>query len=131
MAKSHPAVQVGFERTFDALTSTQHKSRFIASDSIGSWIVWTLLGRSPEAEDERKLVRAIGVSVGHIFFLGGAINTFRCSIYTFWFIRPRETLRDSSTSPRWDQELAGWPFMSDDGGRALFRSATKGGNGVY
>jgi hypothetical protein len=57
-----------FERTFDALTSTQHESRFIASDSIGSWIVWNLLGRSPEAEEERKLVRAIGVSVVHNFF---------------------------------------------------------------
>ena len=56
-----------FERTFDALTKIQREPRFIASDSIGSWIVWNLLGRPPEAEEERKLVRAVGVSVVHAF----------------------------------------------------------------
>jgi hypothetical protein len=69
-----------FERTFDALTGIQHEPRFIASDSIGSWIVWNLLGRPPEAEEERKLVRAVGVSVVHAFFLGGAISAFRCRL---------------------------------------------------
>jgi hypothetical protein len=57
-----------FERNFDALTSIQHEPRFIASDAIGMWIVWNLLQRPPEAEEERKLVRAVGVSVVHAFF---------------------------------------------------------------
>jgi hypothetical protein len=69
-----------FERNFDALTSIQHEPRFIASDAIGMWIVWNLLQRPPEAEEERRLVRAIGVSVVHNFFLGGAISAFRCSL---------------------------------------------------
>ena len=30
------------------------------ADSIGSWLVWNLIGHSPELEDERKLVRVVG-----------------------------------------------------------------------
>jgi hypothetical protein len=57
-----------FEGNFDALTSIQHEPRFIASDAIGTWIVWNLLQRPPEAEEERKLARAAGASVVHTFF---------------------------------------------------------------
>jgi hypothetical protein len=56
-----------FGRTFDALAEIQHDPRFTASDSIGTWIVWNLLGRPPEDEEERKLVRTLGVSVVHSF----------------------------------------------------------------
>jgi hypothetical protein len=57
-----------FERNFDVLTNGEHEPRFIASDAVGMWIVWNLLTRCPEAEEERKLVRAIGVAVTHTFF---------------------------------------------------------------
>jgi len=58
-----------FERTFDGLTNdAQHEPRFIASDSVGLWTVWNLLGRTPEAEEERKLVRTIGAHITHTFF---------------------------------------------------------------
>jgi|SRR6516162_1059258 hypothetical protein len=57
-----------FERNFDALTSIQHEPQFIASDAVGMWIVLNLLQRSPETDEELKLVRAVGVSVVHTFF---------------------------------------------------------------
>lgn len=33
---------------------------FAASDTIGAWIVWSLLDRSPESEAERQMVRVLG-----------------------------------------------------------------------
>jgi hypothetical protein len=57
-----------FEGNFHTLTSIQHEPRFIASDAIGMWIVWNLLQRPPDAEEERKLARAAGVLVVHNFF---------------------------------------------------------------
>jgi hypothetical protein len=57
-----------YERNFDALTSIQHEPRFIASDAIGTWIVWNLLKRPPEGEEERKLARAAGALVVHTFY---------------------------------------------------------------
>ena len=57
-----------FERNFDALARAGDKPRFTASDTIGSWIVWDVLGRPPQSEDERRLVRTIGALVTHAFF---------------------------------------------------------------
>jgi hypothetical protein len=57
-----------FERNFDALTRIQHEPRFIASDAVGVWIVWNLLGRPSESEEARKLVRAVGVGIVQSFF---------------------------------------------------------------
>ena len=57
-----------FERTFDALLTAEHEPRFIASDTIRSWIVWDVLDRAPSAEEERRLVRTIGVAITHAFF---------------------------------------------------------------
>lgn len=57
-----------FERNFDPLTNVQHGPRFVASDAIGMWIVWNLLQKPPEAQEERELARAAGASVVHTFF---------------------------------------------------------------
>ena len=57
-----------FSRNFDALTARGHEPRFIASDSIGLWIAWNLLDRSPEVESEWGFVRAMGALVTHSFF---------------------------------------------------------------
>jgi hypothetical protein len=59
-----------FERNFDAFTRAQHEPRFIASDSVGWWVVCNLLMRAPEgSEEERKLVRIIGAAITYVFFL--------------------------------------------------------------
>ena len=54
-----------FERSFDALTSAG--GEFVASDALGSWVVWNVLGRPPQSEDERKLVRTVGGMISHAF----------------------------------------------------------------
>jgi hypothetical protein len=57
-----------FESEYDRLTAAGHEPRFIASDAVGKWIVWNVLGRAPETEDECMLVRATGTMVTHAFF---------------------------------------------------------------
>lgn len=60
-----------FERTYDGLATMdayESDSRFLASDSLGSWMAWNLLGRAPKSEDERKLIRMTGAFVIHSFF---------------------------------------------------------------
>jgi hypothetical protein len=56
-----------FERTFDALTSAGGEPRYVASDALGSWVVWNVLGRPPDSEEERKLVRTVGGMITHTF----------------------------------------------------------------
>ncbi len=57
-----------FESEYDRLSAAGHEPRFIASDAVGKWIVWNVLGRAPETEDECMLVRATGTMVTHAFF---------------------------------------------------------------
>ncbi len=61
-----------YDRTYDGLSGPDGyegaNRAFIASDSVGAWIVWNLLGRAPDGGDERQLVRGVGVCVVHSFF---------------------------------------------------------------
>lgn len=57
-----------FDKNYDALRNAGHEPRFIASDTIGLWIVWNVFGRAPQTDDERKLVRVIGAMTTHAFF---------------------------------------------------------------
>jgi hypothetical protein len=60
-----------FDRTSDALEkdpSYQHQPELIGSDALGRWIVWNLVEHAPESEQERALVRALGILVTHSFF---------------------------------------------------------------
>lgn len=57
-----------YESEFDRLTKAGHESRFVASDAVGLWIVWNILGCKPQTEEERRLVRATGSMVTHAFF---------------------------------------------------------------
>lgn len=57
-----------FEDEFDRLTKAGHEPRFVASDAMGKWIVWNLLGRPPQTDEECILVRATGTIVTHAFF---------------------------------------------------------------
>jgi hypothetical protein len=54
-----------FERTYDALEKSGHEPRFTASDAIGSWIIWNVLSRAPETEEEQRLMRAVGMLITH------------------------------------------------------------------
>lgn len=57
-----------FEREFDRLTAAGHESQFIAADAVGIWIVWNILGRAPETDQECELVRTTGTLVTYAFF---------------------------------------------------------------
>jgi len=57
-----------FESEFDRLTQAGDDSRFVASDSVGKWIVWNILKRAPKSDGECLLVRAIGAVATHAVF---------------------------------------------------------------
>lgn len=57
-----------FEREFDQLTAAGHESRFVGSDALGIWIVWNILGRQPQTQEEIEFVRAVGAMTTHNFF---------------------------------------------------------------
>jgi hypothetical protein len=57
-----------FDRNFVALTNAGHESQFVAADAVGLWIVWNILERAPDTNDERRLVRVIGAMIVHAFF---------------------------------------------------------------
>jgi hypothetical protein len=57
-----------FDSEFDQLTMAGHDPRFVASDAVGKWIVWNVLGRPPQTDEECMLVQAIGIMVTHAFF---------------------------------------------------------------
>ena len=57
-----------FEKEYDRLTVAKHEPRFIASDAVGKWIVWNVLQRTPETQDECKLIRYSGAMITHAFF---------------------------------------------------------------
>jgi hypothetical protein len=56
-----------FYRECDSLAAAGHENRFVASDAVGLWIVWNILGRQPKTDEERMLVRTTGVMVTHTF----------------------------------------------------------------
>jgi hypothetical protein len=57
-----------FESEFDRLTKAGHEPRFVGSDAVGKWIVWNILGRPPQTDEECMLVRATGGVVTHAFY---------------------------------------------------------------
>ena len=44
--------------------------QLIASDTIGGWVVWAILGHPAETEQEVKLARRVG-TMSHLFFCCG------------------------------------------------------------
>jgi len=57
-----------FEREFDQLTEAEGEPRFVSSDALGKWIIWNILGRPPQTDEESILVRAIGETVIYSFY---------------------------------------------------------------
>lgn len=57
-----------YENEYDRLASSGHDKRFIASDAVGKWIVWNVLGRAPRSPAEASLIRTSGALVINAFF---------------------------------------------------------------
>jgi len=57
-----------YETEYDNLAATGHDPQFLSSDAVGKWIVWNVLGRAFQAQDECMLVRTTGALVTHAFF---------------------------------------------------------------
>ncbi len=57
-----------YETEYDRLAEASHEPRFLASDAVGKWIVWNVLGKAAESQDECMLVRTTGAMVTHAFF---------------------------------------------------------------
>lgn len=57
-----------FESEYDRLAAAGHDKRFLASDAVGKWIVWNVLGRAPQTDEEIRLVRTTGAMVTQAFF---------------------------------------------------------------
>jgi len=57
-----------YESEYDRLAAVGHEPRFLASDAVGLWIAWNVLGRAPQSQDECMLVRTTGAMVTHAFF---------------------------------------------------------------
>lgn len=56
-----------YERSLNAFASEDDDPRFVASDPLGFWVVWNVLGRPLESEEERRLVRTIGGMIHYTF----------------------------------------------------------------
>lgn len=57
-----------FEKEYDRLSAAGHDPQFTAADALGIWLVWNLLGRQPQTDDEVMLVRSAGALITHAFF---------------------------------------------------------------
>lgn len=57
-----------FELEFDRLTARGHDTRFVASDALGIWVIWNILGKQPQNQEEIELVRAVGALTTHNLF---------------------------------------------------------------
>ena len=57
-----------FGPNYESLAARGLEPRFLASDTIGLWIAWNILGHGPQTDDEVHFVRTIGVAITHGFF---------------------------------------------------------------
>ena len=49
-----------YEKAYNELISANDEHQFAGSDALGSWVVWSILGRPAQSEEERRLVRTVG-----------------------------------------------------------------------
>lgn len=52
-----------FEKGVENLSAGGHDPQWIASDALGTWIVWNVLGKAPETDQESQLARTTGLVV--------------------------------------------------------------------
>lgn len=50
------------------LSEYKEDNSFLSSDALGVWIVLNIFDKSPQSEEEIRLVRVIGIMVTHAFF---------------------------------------------------------------
>jgi len=65
-----------YERSLNAFASEDDDPRFVASDSLGFWVVWNVLGRPLESEEERRLVGTIAEIINNPFLVWGKGSTY-------------------------------------------------------
>ena len=55
------------DRIYPVLKEAQVETKYLFTDSLGSWIVWNLFDKSAQSQEERELVRVLGSMVVHTF----------------------------------------------------------------
>jgi hypothetical protein len=50
-----------FDDLSERLSHGEKDDQYIASDALGAWIVWNVLGRRPQSSEEIDLVRTVGL----------------------------------------------------------------------
>jgi hypothetical protein len=56
-----------YENEYDRLAARGHDPQFVASDALGIWAMWSVLGRQPANDAEAALTREVGSAVTHAF----------------------------------------------------------------
>ena len=57
-----------FDKTYYDLSNAGYEPQLVASDTIGGWVVWAILGHPAETEQEFTLARRVGITIVHSFF---------------------------------------------------------------
>ena len=57
-----------FDKTYYDLSNAGYEPQFVASDTIGAWVVCEILGRPAETDQELTFARRIGIVIVHSFF---------------------------------------------------------------
>ena len=57
-----------FDKSYYVLLDAGYEPQLVASDAIGGWIVFEILNRAPETDQELKLVRWVGLMIVQSFF---------------------------------------------------------------
>ena len=57
-----------FDKTYYDLSNAGYEPQLVASDTIGGWVVWAILGHPAETEQEFTLARGVGTMIAHSFF---------------------------------------------------------------
>ena len=57
-----------FEHEYDRLAASDHDPQYVASDAVGTWAIWHVIGRHPSTDRDAALTREVGVAVTLAFF---------------------------------------------------------------
>jgi len=57
-----------FDKTYYDLLNAGYEPTLLASDTIGGWVVWAILGHPAKTEQEFTLVRWVGTMIVQSFF---------------------------------------------------------------
>ena len=57
-----------FDKAYYDLLNAGYEPQLVASDTIGGWVVWAILGHPAKTEQEFTLVRRVGTMIVQSFF---------------------------------------------------------------